>query len=116
MRRLFYIIDTIKFLFLGPLVFIYIYSARVSFHQEQNRFSCPTSALGITLIPRKAVGAPAVASPGRGCRRGGGAPRLLRWGTGLERSGLGENGAAAILIVVISICYYLFLRRFLFTA
>ena len=103
MWRLFYIIDTIKFLFLGPLVFIYIYSARVSFHQEQNRFSCPTSALGITLIPRKAVGAPAAASPGWWCRRGGGAPRLLRWETGLERSGVGENRAAAILVVGITI-------------
>lgn len=47
MRRLFCIIDTIKFLFLGTLVFIYTYSTHVSFHQEQNRFSCPTSALGI---------------------------------------------------------------------
>lgn len=63
MWRLFYIIDTIKFLFLGTLVFMYIYSAHVSFHQEQNRFSCPTSALGITLIHRKSIRAAAEVSP-----------------------------------------------------
>lgn len=63
MRRLFYIIDTIKFLFLGTLVFIYTYSTHVSSHQEQNRFSCPTSALGITLTHRKSIGAAAAVSP-----------------------------------------------------
>lgn len=55
MRPLFYIIDTIKFLFLGTLVFIYTYSTHVSSHQEQNRFSCPTSALGITLTRREST-------------------------------------------------------------
>lgn len=63
MRRLFYIIDIIKFLFLGTLVFIYTYSTHVSSHQEQNRFSCPTSALGITLTRRKSMGAPVAVSP-----------------------------------------------------
>lgn len=84
MSSLFYIINNIKSLFLGTFCLFTFYSAHVSFHQEQNRFSRPASALKTILIHHKSICVPYMVRPSWWCWYNPGAKHIFLCKTGLK--------------------------------